>query len=181
MSSRTTWLFRLLLPLSCVVMTTAWGSVRLWSSHDRALAAAAELFAARNSAGRIVAMKRQTFSTGKQGPDTELRRRIGEAAQSAGVPSAAIESISQQAPRPLKGTQFEERPTQLQLRQVTMRQWVTFLHTLTADGSALRVGSIRLVAPREQQAGDQWNAEATITALVHAPSTGRVSADARGG
>jgi hypothetical protein len=100
---------------------------------------------------------------------TELARKIEQTALAKQIPAQSLLRVSPEAARRLGDSPYKEKPTQLVLRMVTLRQLIGFLHAVSSEGCGLQVKSIRLTAPREQEIGDRWTAEVTLTYLVYAP------------
>lgn len=149
----------------------------LWLSDGRAsaIAAAADLRAARQLAGKIEASRGRPSAAGAEGPENELRRQIAAAAQFADIPAASLGSIEARPPRRLGDSAYQERPTQVALNGVTLRQVIQFCHVLSEGG--LRVVEIRLSAVPQKEKGERWAANATLSYLVYAPK-GRSGQDA---
>lgn len=101
----------------------------------------------------------------------ELGDRIETAMRRAGLDPRALESVRPQSARPVENSPYSRKPTGLTLRSVTLTQLVTFLHSLT-DGTGLNVRELRLRAPHGAASDKLWNAEATVTYLVYAASSG---------
>lgn len=159
--------------LSLAAAVLAAAAVGCWTSlvdsRDAALTAAADLKAARRSADRIVSARRSTPVAGGLRPEREQRRRIDVAAGRADIAPEAFETIEEQPGRRIGNTGYEERPTQVVIREVSLQQAVTFLHAVAGESQGVSVKSIRLTASREQDASDRWRAEATLAFLAQAP------------
>lgn len=101
----------------------------------------------------------------------ELDPKIGRALQAAGLPRRpTIEGIFPQAARDVGDVPYQIKPTAVSIRSVTLAQLATFLYHLT-DGTGLNVRDLRMRAARSGDA-QQWDAEATLTYLIYAPSDG---------
>lgn len=98
-----------------------------------------------------------------------LTKGIERAAQSARLSPQSLVRISPQPLRRLADTAYQEKPTQLELRGLSLQQLMAFIHILSTDGSGLRVSALRVAAPRGQEESELWDAQATLTYLVYAP------------
>lgn len=99
----------------------------------------------------------------------ELDPKIGRALQAAGLPRRpTIESIFPQAAREVGNAPYRIKPTAVSIRSVTLAQLATFLYHLS-DGTGLNVRDLRMRAARSGNA-QQWDAQATLTYLIYAPS-----------
>lgn len=155
--------------VAVLAAATIWCWTTLAESRDAALTAANDLTQARRSAARIEAVRRDTVVAGGLRPERELRRRIDEAAERAGIAPEGLETIQDQSGRRVGNTGYEERPTQVVIHEVSLQQAVTFLHAVAGESPGVTVKTIRLTAPREQDTADRWTAEATLTFLAQAP------------
>jgi len=102
-------------------------------------------------------------------PLNELVRRIEMSAQSSLIPTQSLVRIWPEPERRIGNTPYKQKPTQILLRNVTLKQLITFLYRLTADGLGLQIPSIRLTAPRDNEAGSLWTTEITATYLSYDP------------
>ena len=59
----------------------------------------------------------------------------------------------------------------MDIRQVTLRQVLSFLHGLTAEGGP-RVEMIRLARPKGKKATNLWNIAMELQYLVYNPDSG---------
>ena len=159
---RTVWLA---LAVVAIGLAALWGYGRLVASRDRAAAAAAELADCRGFADAIVAARRTPSLAASDEPQTELNRRIERAAKAAKLPGGAVAKIGAERQARLD-PQTVRRSRQVDLRGVTLRQAMTFLHALTAADPGLTVADLRLTAPLDGgtggDAGDRWAVEANL-------------------
>jgi len=165
---------RMVLLLSALVglmALTAGGTYRhMATQRESAVTAETDLAECKDLRDRI-----QRF---RQGPamaaeheklDAETSSTIETAAQSAGIPAGNLVSISPEPPVRVGETAYKERPTGVLLNKVTLSQVVALLHGLMRAEPGLNVKSIRLSAGREDDAGDRWTAELTLTYLIYDP------------
>lgn len=164
-------LVSVLVGLLCV--TAYWNHGRLRQSQAAVMSGRESLQDCRDAAQTIRMLRRRPAMAGSQEMQlTEITRRIEQAVQTAGASANDIMLIRSQPPRRVEDTVYKEKPTQVTLRQVTLQEVVRFLHELTGDDSGLRAGNLRLTAPRDQQTGDTWSVEVTLTYLIYAPQAG---------
>ena len=154
-----------------LLLALLWGYRRLSDSRDAAVAAASELAVARGRAARIDSLRRRpAVADLREARATDVTRRVEQAARAAEFPEDSLERIEPEPPRRVGDTAYKEVPTQLRLRRVTLRQVFAFLHKLAADGEdgpPLRVRSVRLSAPRGEEATELWAVDATLVYLVY--------------
>jgi len=145
---------------------------------------ASDLSACRDAASRIEQLRRRPAVAGsREVQATELSRRIEASARAAEMPDGALDQIEPQPPRRVGDTPYRQTPTRVRLRGVTLQQLFTFLHALAAEdasGPGLRLEALRLSAPRGEEAGDRWTAEATLTYLVYDPKAAALGAITNG-
>mgnify|MGYP003636730714 CR=1 FL=1 len=102
---------------------------------------------------------------------TDLTQRIEKAADSSGIDKGNLNRISSAPPRRLAKLPYEERPTSIALGSVTLPQLVQFLHQLSDQAEGLWIKDITLRAPRGEEVGDRWTADATISYLIYIPES----------
>jgi len=107
------------------------------------------------------------------GQEMNLRQRLEEAAQVAGLPTNVIDTIANSDEgRRLSNSPYLVKTAQIMLRQITLAQVIRFFHHLTvpprSDQPPLRVESLHLTIPHAGDAtGDFWRLEAGISYLVY--------------
>ncbi len=170
--------------LVCAILliAIAVGFLSVAGSRSAAVAAAADLQDSQRLASRIRTLRAGPSSmAGAAGPEHDLRSRIAAAARSAGVRPAGVGSIEEQPARRVGQGAYQARPTRVLLREVSLKEVITFLYALT-DSTPLALDDFRLSAPSEADAGLQWNVQATLSTLVYSPGTaadGRTAGDNR--
>lgn len=100
---------------------------------------------------------------------TDLTRQIESAAGTAGIGSESLTRIDASPPRRLAKLPYEERPTRIALSSVSLPQLVTALYRLSNQSEGLWVKDIHLRAPRGEEVGNRWHAEATLSYLIYTP------------
>lgn len=106
--------------------------------------------------------------------DRERRRQettgvIEGSARSAGIPDDRLIRIAPQAPQRVGDSVYKAKPTQVLLKNITLKQLVGFSHGLLTSGQGLGVKSIRLRAARPNDPADRWDAEIVATYLIYDP------------
>lgn len=99
----------------------------------------------------------------------ELTRHIELSAKDAGIPLDLLVRIWPDPVRRMGGSPYKRKSTQVLFRQITLRQIITFLHTITAEGQGPLVTHITLTATDEKTASNHWTAETTLTHLIYDP------------
>jgi hypothetical protein len=147
------------------------GSFRLVEARRTAQDAAASLADCRRLAAQITAQPStaaEATPAGAREPEaTEVVRRIEAAAKAGDFPPASIERIE---PGPARRVDdgagpLREKPIEVELRGVTLRQVFAFLHAAGTGRPPLRLAEIRLSAP-SPDTGDTWAVRSTLTYLV---------------
>jgi hypothetical protein len=154
-----------------------WAWRRLDASRQRAMRAWDDLGRCGQLAEQVIALRNRPGTVAaRELAAAELASRVEHAAAAAQVPTSSILRISPEPPQRLGDSGYLEKPTQLHLRQLTLRQLVGLLRELVVSSSSsgggatgLQPRSLRLVAPREQETGQQWNVEATLSYLIYSP------------
>jgi len=161
--------------ISALLLALGWSWVTLCQSRQAATDAASDLSASRDAASRIEQLRRRPAVAGsREVQATELSRRIEESARAAGMPDGGLDQIEPEPPRRVGDTPYRQTPTRVRLRHVMLQQLFAFLRALAvedASGPGLQLEAIRLSAPRGEEAGEQWTAEATLTYLVYDPKS----------
>jgi hypothetical protein len=162
---------------AALLAMAGWSYCEFSNSSAAAAAAAGDLAACRDLVGQIKALRQKPVLVGtKARTSTEVAHSIEAAAKNAGLPLTNILQIDPQSPRRLGNSAYEEQPTRVELRNVTLKQLLVFLYALANDGTGLNLAELRLGAPRdEMNAGTEetWLAEVTLTHLIFAPLVAR--------
>jgi hypothetical protein len=154
-----------------------WGYLTMADAADEAAVAATDLAVAGRSADHIVALRGAggLAATRPWRPE-DLRGKIAKAAAEGDLPEDGLGTIDEQPPRRLPGSPFQERPTQVTLRGVTVPELIGFLYAVLEDAPGLRVTQLRLSAGREgvggREAADdepaRWAADVTFSVTTPA-------------
>jgi hypothetical protein len=144
-----------------------WALMQARSNADIAIADAARC---RSLSNQIVALKtKPTIAGTREQAQEELTARIEAAAKIFGITGDNLASITPEPAQRLADSVYLEKPTTIQLRQVTLAQVAGLLCRLATDGTGLRIKSLRLSAPPQSGNTDVWSAETTITYLIYSP------------
>jgi len=163
----------LILTLAGIAMTlmTDWTVRYMLTQRDLARRSATELAACEAFATQIKALRDKPAVAQAGGlSDRALGERITAASNRAGLAGDQwLQSVEPQRARALGDLPYQLKPTRFALRGVTLVQLASFLHYLTGD-AGLSVHDLRFRTPHGDAATDVWNAEATVTYLIYAPS-----------
>ena len=168
MTNRTIILFSILAAL--LGLTTVWSYGHMASQKAAARRIQADLAQLRRKADRIKQLRETPIQA------TEYEQRTSETTglieKAARVAKIHPEGLSRITPEPLRrigDTVYKEKPTEIQLRKVTLKQFTTLTHALLGVDAGLRAKSIRLSAPRLEKSDNLWTAELVVTYLIYAP------------
>jgi len=142
----------------------------LGAARDRAASATADAELCQRLARQIMALqaKPAVADTQEQAQD-QLSARIESDAHRFGITGDNLASIDPEPAERVADTVYLEKPTVLQLRQVSLEQLINLLCQISGDGSGLRIKALRLSVPPQNQQGNLWSAEVTVTYLIYAP------------
>jgi hypothetical protein len=155
---------------AAMVAALLWCAGGLVDAREQATRARADLGVCRQLAARIGQLDRlpRSQSAGPVDP-SDLYQHGQQALQQLGVSPDHLVQIAPQTPERLGETAYKQVPTQLLVRDLTLRQLVGFLLAMTSEPSTMSVRSLRLYAPRDSDGGAQWTAELTLSYLVYEP------------
>ncbi len=153
-----------------LLLAAVWSYDTMVRSRAAALDAAQDLETCRQLGQRIERLRgRPSLAGSAELQQGELTQRIELAARQANIPAERLIRVWPEASRRLGETPYREKPTQVLLRNVSLQQTVTLLHTLSSSEAGLQVKSLRITAPREGERGDLWTVEATLSYLIFSP------------
>lgn len=98
---------------------------------------------------------------------TQTNSLIEKAAVDAGISKRSLIRITPEPARRFDDSSYKDKPSQILLREVTLKQMVPFVHNLLSAG--LNARAIRLVSPKSEDTGQLWTAEITMSYLVYDP------------
>ncbi len=163
-----------------VVLAALLVGLVVWS-HRFMAAQRSAAFAAREDARRCrqIATKIETLrrrpamAADQERLSAETTGLTEQAARAAGITADKLARITPAPPRRLGETVYKEKPTQVLLKNVTLKQLVGMIHSLAGGQRGLHLKSIRLTAPRADDCGETWNAELVLTYLIYDPPSSR--------
>ena len=158
-------LLGLLLMLAC-----GWSYAQLAAAREGKLAVEADCREGQRLAGELRQMQSQpALASGAERQAEELARQIEAANQKAGIDPRNLISIRPEPAQRVGESVYKAKPTQVQLKNVTLQQLAGFLYALTGPGSQLAAPSLRVTAPREADTLETWTAEVTVSYLLYDP------------
>ena len=156
-----------------LLATLTWAATGLLDAMALAKQAASDLSTCRAIAGRVVSLQSAGGAAVTEAIDQLSMQRRGEKALvSIGLPTNHLVEVASELPRSVGETAYREMPTNLVLRDVTLRQVVRFLLAMSADNSPLQARALRLSSPRDSGGDTQWTAELTLTYFTYSPNSG---------
>ena len=164
---------RIFLAAGIIAAVAACAAAGIWlvQCQARYARAGADLDSCARSAARICQCRQSPAMAAEQERQTAATNGpIESAAKAAGVPLERIVRISHEPPRWLGDTPYKEKPTQVIMKGVTLRQFFALAGALANGPEPLALASVRLAAPGADDTGDLWNVELTLTYLIFDPS-----------
>ena len=147
-----------------------WSAVHFRSVRDAAMVAGSELRECARLADELRQLKQRPMVAGTEDfASKELSTLVESAAADAGIPASSLLRISPESPYRIGDTAYLQKPTQVQLQQVTLSQLFALLHGLSLPERKLQVQSLRLSAPRRNEAGRDWAVELIVSYLIYSP------------
>ena len=141
-----------------------------------ALQLQADFLTCKRLAARIEQLRKRTQIAGSREMElTELSRRFEQAANATNIPAESIVRISPEEARRLSTasaggeSMYLEKPVIIQLSGVGLAKLVRFLYVMSTDSSSMNVKSLRLTAPRHEEAIEKWAAEVSFSYLIYSP------------
>ncbi len=156
--------------LVLLVLVAGWSYYAMAGRKRAAQRSAWELAECVQLAGDIKALDREP-KRAQSGvlAHTDLTRRIEGAAGALNIGSDSLNRIDAMPPRRLAKLPYEERSTRVVLDAVTLPRLIGFLHRLSDQTQDLWVKDLKLRAPRGEEVGDRWQADATLSYLIYMP------------
>ena len=146
----------------------AWSCRAMGQAKASMLAMSEDLVRCQQLAGDITHLRQQPQLAGDQEiAFNDLTRQIEEAAKKNHIPANAIVRISPEPARRVGQSAYQEKPTRIELRQVTLKQLLNVMYEVTADSPSLRIRSIRLSLPHTGDDDQTWDIEFTLSHLKY--------------
>jgi hypothetical protein len=164
-----------------LLIALIWSLSFLADASDDADRAAADTALATHSAKRIESkrpIEMQTNSIEKLA--AQLPHKLDDAMKVAEIEPENLDRISPQPPRRIGQGDFSETPMQLVFHQVSLRQLLQFVSSLTHDNPWLTVRDVHLTHASSVESSTSnagWTIELTISYLSDAQSAGGASAN----
>ena len=159
-----------LLLLVVLVAIAGWSWYRMNGYRQDARVAVADLAECQRLAAQIQSLRQRPNRAGAAEVQiNELANAIESAADTASLPRQNLIRIWPENARRIGETPYKTKPTQVLIRGATLEQLTRFLHAIENHDYQLQVVSVRLTAPRDQDATNLWTAETTISYLIYDP------------
>ncbi len=166
----------LLLPVCAAVLLglAGWSLIRMQSAYAAAATARDNRDACKHLAARLQTLRRspQQASTNVRSASA-LTQDIETAARSAQITPPQIVQIDPQPARRVGNTPYQEQPTRIEFRDLTLPQLLAFATALIDSQASADVAEIRLSAardePAEGQSAERWAAELTVVDRIFSP------------
>ncbi|MFB3891186.1 MAG: hypothetical protein ACE15C_04090 [Phycisphaerae bacterium] len=153
-----------------LLLTAVWSYQYMSGRREAAAAAQRDLADGRRMMGQIeLASRMPAMAADRERLATETTSLIEQAARTAGIAPGSLRRISPEAPRRVGETVYKEKPTQVQLQAVSLKELVAFALAISGPQAGLNVDSMRLGIPREAGADGRWTAELVLTYLIYDP------------
>lgn len=164
--------------LLAALLAAGW-SASTWSAARRdAVESARDLRECQRLRDQIVAARAApSVASERELRPADVSRALNDALRKADIEPDQLVRVAPASPkRSTANSAYEERPTQLQLRDLTLKQIVRFIDELAgeprSDGSAsLGTRSIRLSAADASAKDGDWSADVLIGYWIYAPRT----------
>ncbi len=154
-----------------LALTAGWSYRRLVSAREALAQANGDLAECRRLAGQIqLCRDRPNVAAEFERVASETAGPIERAARAAGVSPDRLLRISPEPAQRVGDSVYKEKPTRVSLKDVTLKQLVTLVHGLTSADAGLRVKSILLHAPNQEDPSDSWTAEVVLAYLIYEPT-----------
>jgi len=153
-----------------LVVVVLWAYDGMTAQRAAARSAAGDLVSVREMASRITAYTQMpTVASDHERLAAQTTGLIESAARDARIDPSCLDRIMPEPPRRLGDSAYKEKPTHVLLKNVTLRQLTTLIHSVTAGPHGLAARSIRISAPRPEDTGPLWTAEVALTYLIYDP------------
>lgn len=153
---------------ACLVAVSYYSYDNMISCKEAALASANDLIVCGEMAKSIEQyMQRPALASEHELLATQTNSLIEKAAVDAGISKRSLIRITPEPARRIEDSSYKDKPSQILLREVTLKQMVPFVHNLLDAG--LNAKGIRLVSQKPEDSGPMWTMEITMSYLVYDP------------
>jgi len=165
---------RMTFMLAVMVVLLALVAVYCFGLLDEQRAAAAQAYEGLERSRQLAEIikehrQRPALAAEQERLSSEINRLIEEAARRADIPAGNLSLITPMPAIRIGDTAYKEKPTQVSLRAVTLKQVVMLMHQLVSGDSGLHARSVDFRTPRGNEGGDQWEVELVLTYLIYEP------------
>ncbi len=155
------------------ISAVGWSALTLVDAKEYAARAGDDLADAQKLAGDIRSLRNHpSLAVSQESPTADFSRALDAAMKASDTEANDLVRVTSEAPRRVKDTDYQERPTRLMLQNLSLEQVVQFLTAVISGRPALSVDGIHLTAPHDSPDADAWAAEFTISYLVYSPKEG---------
>lgn len=157
-----------------LILANAWTGWQLLSARAECELAQQQLAACRAVADQIVELRDAPVRFEDQAQSGEaMAQLIESAAQQVALPSDRIVHIAPGEPRRVQDTVYQEQSTELELREVTLRQLIQLALAIPQLNPSISGPSLVLRPPPAAESADAqdelWNAQLILTSYIYAP------------
>lgn len=152
----------------CLIAVSYYSYDNMISCKEATLASASDLSLCREMIQSIDQYRqRPALASEHELLATQTNSLIEKTAIGAGISKRSLIRITPEPARRLEDSSYKDKPSQILLRDVNLKQMVPFIHKLLSAG--LNAKSIRLVSPKPDDTGQLWTMEITMSYLVYDP------------
>lgn len=169
MSNPKRQVFLIAVMLVLLALVAGWSVNRMRTARYQAQREARYLAECEAYAKRIKTLRdKPAVASAQKLKEQKLGPFMSEAWRKAGLPGSPPETVSPKAARRIGDSPYKRKPTAIPMRRIALPDLTSFLYHLT-DGTGLRVRELRLTAPDRDSHNNRWDAQVTVTYLVHEP------------
>ncbi len=151
-------------------ISALWAYQEMTDQRQAARRAAIDLAECRKAAERIEALRRQpALAQQNQRATNETIGLIEKSAKAAGLTEAMLVRTVPEHPQRLGDTVYLEKPTRVQLKKISLVQFVEMTHRILTDRNRLHAKAMHISAPSAEDTGSLWNVELVLTYLIYDP------------
>jgi hypothetical protein len=162
--------WRYILAIAGLLLLNGWAYLTLGEARQGAIDAVVSDAEAESLAERIVGLRnRQSVASVRVVSESDLIRRVEQAAKGAQIPATKLLRITPESPRRFQEGAYLEQPIDLAFQEITLVQLVRCLLDLCEKNEGLSIQTLRLTAPRQGASQELWKVEATISYWIYSP------------
>jgi len=165
-------IFKAAVAIAAIAVAIGWSAIYWANANSRYRSSGVDLSTWRNARDQIENLRQQLSRSGSSASaQDQMTKTIELAADRSSIPRAQIAHVWPESPHAMGESSLQEQPTEVLLRQVTMRQLVTFLHGVLEQDPTFHVRTIRLSKPPHDDAAESWTVEVVIAAIIDQPQS----------